>query len=198
MKKWIAVSLALFLLVGAVCVLPIHGEGEIYDNVIRLHVLANSDSEQDQALKLTVRDAVLAYTAPLLENVHDRATAEQILAAHTEQIDSLAEQTLRDAGSPAPVRVTLSHEYYPRRSYEAIALPAGEYLSLRVQIGSASGGNWWCVLFPPLCVTAASSAQSTCLAAGLSKEQYQMIAGTEQTKYRVRFKLVEVFEQLFG
>ncbi len=198
MKKWIAVSLALFLVVGALSILPIHGEGEIYDNVIRLHVLANSDSEEDQALKLIVRDAVLDYTAPLLENVHDRATAERVISSHTEEIDALSEKALRDAGYPAPVRVTLSQERYPRRVYESVALPAGEYLSLRVQIGEAKGENWWCVLFPPLCLTAASDAQSTCLAAGLSKEQYQMIAGTEQTKYRLRFKIVEVFERIFG
>ena len=199
MRKAMTLILATMLLLAAVFILPIHGEAGIYDNVIRLHVLANSDSEEDQALKLKVRDAILAKTAGLFDGATSRAEAEDRLGAALPQIEAIAVKTLVAEGVSAPVSVSLDYEEYPRRSYEALALPAGEYLSLRVQIGAAKGQNWWCVMFPPLCMSAASEdREATCLAAGLTNEQYRLITDSEGTQYRVRFKLLEVAEQLFG
>ncbi len=198
MRKWGAIFLSALLLIGAFSILPIHGEAQIYDSVIRLHVLANSDSEQDQALKLVVRDAVLSYTEPLLASLSSREEAQQALTGAIPQIEQVCERALRERGCNAPVCVSLTKEEYPRRTYESIALPAGEYLSLQVQIDEAQGQNWWCVLFPPLCMSAASTnSEVTCLSAGLTQEQYRLIADTDDTKYQLRFKILELAEQLF-
>ncbi len=195
--------LAALLLAAAftMAFLPVHGEEAIYDSVIRLHVLANSDSKEDQALKLTVRDAVLEKTGGLLAGVSDREEAALILSDALPLLQQTAEQTLTAAGAPAPVRVTLSEEDYPTRQYETLAFPAGEYLSLRVMIGEAAGQNWWCVLFPPLCLSAASSkseAETAFLSAGLTDEQYRIITDSGNAKYKLRFKILEVAEDLFG
>ena len=201
MKKIIGISLAAILLVSALLILPIHGEEEIYDSVIRLHVLANSDSERDQALKLTVRDAVLEKTSTLLANVKTRDEAEAILRASLDEIADVAAKTVQDEGFEERVTVTLGLEDYPTRRYENLAFPAGEYLSLRVMIGEAAGENWWCVLFPPLCLSAATEkaeAEEAFLSAGLTDEQYRIITDSDGGKYKLRFKILELAEALFG
>ena len=203
MKKIKGFVLAALLLAAAftIALLPVHGEEAVYDSVIRLHVLANSDSDEDQALKLRVRDAILAETATLLAGTTTRAEAEVILRGATAQLARVAEETLRAAGSADCVEVLLGEEDYPTRRYENLAFPAGEYLSLRVKIGSAEGQNWWCVLFPPLCLSAATEqaeAEQAFLAAGLSGEQYRVITDTENAKYKLRFKILEVAQSVFG
>ena len=198
MKKHISLFLAIAFLLASFLVLPIHGEAQIYDNVIRLHVLANSDSEADQALKLKVRDAVLAQSRGLLDGAGSKEEAEQIVRAALPQIEQAAQNALQQAGSKADVSVTLTRENYPRRTYESVALPAGNYLSLQVKIGEADGKNWWCVLFPPLCLSAATAdRETTCLSAGLTEEQYRLITESEGGRYKLRFKILEVAEQWF-
>ncbi|MBR6727070.1 MAG: stage II sporulation protein R [Clostridia bacterium] len=200
MKRFLGFFTAAVLLFCVFAVLPIHGEAELYDRVIRLHVLANSDSAEDQALKLTVRDAVLEKTQTLLENVDNKEDAEQRLRAAIPELEHVAQETLRTAGADNSVTVTLGRERYPTRQYEGLAFPAGEYLSLRVMIGESAGQNWWCVLYPPLCLSAASAQdnEAVCLSAGLTGEQYRVIADTESTTYKLRFKILEVAESIFG
>lgn len=197
----------LILMIGILLLslLPIHGEEAVYSTVVRLHVLANSDSEEDQALKLSVRDAVLEVTEPLLAGCTDRATAAERIEEHAETIRTAAEEVIAAAGREdlsGSVTVTLGEEEYPRRSYEQCTLPAGRYLSLRVCIGEAAGKNWWCVLFPPLCMSAASadrgSAEDAFVSVGLTKDQYSVITETGKTKYRVRFRVLELWENWFG
>lgn len=192
MKKWISVLLLLTFSVLCVTVLPIHGEEGIYDSVIRLHILANSDGEEDQALKLSVRDAVLARADELLAEVQSLEEAETVLAGSLTELADAAAVCLAENGSDYPVRVTLGKEQYPTRYYEKLAFPAGEYLSLRVLIGEGAGKNWWCVLFPPLCLSAATEkGEISPLSAGLTEEQYRMITETETPKYKLRFKVLE-------
>lgn len=200
MKRFLGFFTAAVLLFCVFAVLPIHGEAELYDRVIRLHVLANSDSAEDQALKLTVRDAVLEKTQTLLKNVDNKEDAEQRLRAAIPELEAVAREALRTAGADNSVTVTLGRERYPTRQYEGLAFPAGEYLSLRVMIGEAAGQNWWCVLYPPLCLSAASAQdnEAVCLSAGLTGEQYRVIADTESTTYKLRFKILEVAESIFG
>ena len=200
MKRFWGFFTAAVLLICALMILPIHGEAALYDNVIRLHVLANSDSEQDQANKLLVRDAVLKKTQTLLKNVDTREEAEAVLRGAIPALQAVAEDTLRELGAENTVTVTLGQETYPTRQYERLAFPAGEYLSLRVMIGEAAGQNWWCVLFPPLCLSAAAEqdTEAICLSAGLTGEQYRVIADTDSTTYKLRFKILEVAEALFG
>ncbi len=198
MKNWTSIILILTLLCSAFLILPVHAATGIYDSVIRLHVLANSDSDEDQALKLKVRDDVLACTEALIGDATSRDEAEAILQQNLDMLKDVAEKTLVREGAPNTVKVTLGQEDYPRRAYETVALPAGKYLSLRVMIGEATGQNWWCVLFPPMCLSAATNERETsCLAAGLSEGQYRFITGSEGAGYRVRFKLVEMAQGLF-
>ncbi|MBQ3483816.1 MAG: stage II sporulation protein R [Clostridia bacterium] len=200
MKRTVGFLCAAAMLVAALLILPIHGEAAVYDRVIRLHVLANSDSKEDQALKLTVRDAVIKETEVLLKDAETRDEAEAILAANLDRVADAAAQAVRDAGWDASVDVSLGKEEYPTRYYENLAFPAGEYLSLQVKLGKAEGKNWWCVLFPPLCLSAASAEQQTeeaFLAAGLTGEQYRMIADTDNTKYKLRFKILELAQSIF-
>ncbi len=192
----IVATLCILMFIG---LMPVHGEAEIYNSVIRLHVLANSDSEEDQALKLKVRDALLDVTVPLLEGCTDRDLAEEILRENMETLRSVAEQTVRENGSDDSVTVHLSREKYPRKNYESFCFPEGEYLSLRVCIGEAEGQNWWCCLFPPLCLGAATAdqddAEESFVSVGFTPSQYKVITQSEKPVYKVRFKILEL---LFG
>ncbi len=188
-----------FLIFG---LMPVHGEEAVYDNVLRLHVLANSDSEEDQTLKLKVRDEVLAYCSPYLEDCKTRAEAEKTVNKLLPAIEAIAEKKVFDEGYDYGVSVTLGQEEYPTRQYDSLCFPSGEYLSLRVCIGEAEGQNWWCVLFPPLCNSVAgiktkSEMAEDFVAVGFTPEQYKIITETDKVTYRVRFKFLEFFEDIF-
>ena len=188
---------SILLLVG---MLPVHGEEKIYDTAVRLHVLANSDSEEDQALKLLVRDAILAETVPLLQGCNDRGEACRRLEAHFPQLQLAAERVIAEQGRSDSVSILLGEEAYPERSYDSVCFPAGTYVSLRVCIGEAQGQNWWCCLFPPLCLGTATvsedSAEDAFISVGMTPSQYKIITETEKPVYKVRFKLLEILQQL--
>lgn len=183
--------IGLYVLLGF---LPIHSEAAIYDNVLRLHVLANSDSSEDQVLKLEVRDRILEETATLFKDCKSKDEAREAVESNLDKIREVAEQTVREAGYEYGVSVSLGEEEYPTKNYEECCFPAGEYLSLRVMIGEAEGENWWCVLFPPLCIDAAGESREVFAEVGLTDEQYSFITETDNPKYKVRFKLLEVIE----
>ena len=183
--------IGLYVLLGF---LPIHSEAAIYDNVLRLHVLANSDSSADQALKLEVRDRILRETATLFKDCKTKDEAREAVENNLDKIREIAEQTVREAGYEYGVSVSLGEEEYPTKNYEECCFPAGEYLSLRVMIGEAEGENWWCVLFPPLCIDAAGESREVFAEVGLTDEQYSFITETDNAQYKVRFKLLEVIE----
>ena len=195
MKKIAILCAVAFISISVLSFLPVHGEAELYDSVLRLHVLANSDSEDDQALKLKVRDSVAALTAELTAESTDLDTACAVIEASLPLIEERARETLRENGCDLPVQVELGYEKYPTKSYESICFPAGEYRSLRVLIGEAEGQNWWCVLFPQLCLGASSTseAESAFIAVGLTPEQYRVVTRTEEPRYKLRFKILEVF-----
>lgn len=191
-----AIVCALVLLFSAIyyC-LPVHGEEAVYGAVIRLHVLANSDSEQDQADKLAVRDAVLALAAEKTGDCATRDEAEQLLTTLIPQLEACAKEVLHARGSDHSVTVMLGQEDYPTRSYDSFCFPSGEYLSLRVLIGQAQGENFWCVLFPPMCLGAATvakeDAEEALISVGLTPNQYGVITETQNTKYKLRFRILE-------
>ena len=178
--------------------LPVHGEAEVYDSVVRLHVLANSDSEEDQALKLKVRDALLEKTAPLLSSCSSREEACAALEAHMDELKQIAEEVIRAEGYDYPVTILLGEEEYPEKNYDSICFPSGKYTSLRVCIGNAEGQNWWCCLFPPLCLgnstVSSSDAEDAFISVGLTPNQYKIITQTEKPIYRVRFKILELLQ----
>ena len=191
----IILLLCVFILCAAVCdILPIHGEEKIYESVVRLHVLANSDSDEDQALKLKVRDAILAYVSPRVIDSSSREDAMRIINDEMDEIEKIAQSTVYNHGYDYDVDVTLTLEEYPTRNYEAMSFPSGAYVSLRVLIGEAEGQNWWCVLFPPLCLSAATeqgSNEEAFIAVGLNSDQYKIITESDDVKYQLRFKLLE-------
>lgn len=195
LKVWeiaLLVGLAIFLISGA---LALQTQEQLSDKVVRLHVLANSDSEEDQALKLLVRDAILERAEDLLSKSGDREEAEGLLRGRLLEFEQVAAAVIAQAGYDYPVRVELEDTQFPTKEYDGFTLPAGEYLALRVLIGEAKGQNWWCVVFPPLCTTASVEVPASALEAGLSEEEVRLIT-EENTGYVLKFKAVEWWEQL--
>ena len=169
---------------------------QLSDKVLRLHVLANSDSEADQALKRKVRDSVLETASAILEGCPDRETAEQRLSAALPEIEDAARARIAAEGGKQTVTAELRPTVFPTREYEDFTLPAGEYLALRVVLGEGEGHNWWCVVFPPLCAETTSSLSQTAMAAGLTEEEVALI--TESDGYQLKFKAVELWEKLMA
>lgn len=198
MKKILTLVFVFALCLVALNFLPVHGEEALYDSVIRLHVIAASDSETDQALKLKVRDAVLSGLASLSEGCPSKEEAERTLSSHLEEVRAIALETLAAEGCDAPVSVTLGREKYPQKSYEGVCFPAGEYTSLRIVIGEGEGKNWWCVLFPQLCLAGAKNAEAAFVEVGLTPEQYRVITETDEPKYKLRFKIIDIIGEMGG
>ncbi len=199
MKKYGIFALFLSALLVVVGLLPVHGESGIYENVLRLHVLANSDSPEDQELKLKVRDAVLSAADGLLSTASSRDEAIRLTEEHLPLLTEAAQAAISAAGRSDSVRLELGEEVYPTRNYEACCFPSGEYTSLRIIIGEGKGQNFWCVLFPPMCTSAATknSAEDAFISVGLSADQYRIVTETSRPTYRARFRLLEVIESAF-
>ena len=161
--------------------------------VIRLHVLANSDSEEDQALKLEVRDRVLETTSALLAGETEPQAAAILLDQHLDDIAQTAAQEISAQGHDDRVEVRLEQTWVPTRQYQGISLPAGNYLALRVLIGAAEGHNWWCVVFPNLCLPAVS--ERALEASTLTPGQISLLQ-EEETSYVFRFKALELWQSL--
>lgn len=161
--------------------------------VIRLHILANSDSEEDQALKLEVRDRVLETTSALLAGETEPQAAAVLLNQHLDDIAQTAAQEISAQGHDDRVEVRLEQTWFPTRQYQGISLPAGNYLALRVLIGAAEGHNWWCVVFPNLCLPAVS--ERALEASTLTPGQISLLQ-EEETSYVFRFKALELWQSL--
>ena len=190
-KKFLILSVCVLLLITLVPILPTAQDRAIYDQTVRLHVIANSDTDEDQRFKLQVRDGVLAYLGPLMEQVTDREEAEQVIAAHMDEIRAAAQAVVARAGREDAVSVAFDREYYPRKEYEGVTLPAGNYLSLQIMLGEHAGANWWCVLFPTLCTTTARPEQEL-TRAGFTVGQVRLITDNKSTKYKLKFRLLEL------
>ena len=195
-KRWEAALLAgVAIAISAGAYLD-REQDALAENVIRLHVIANSDSEGDQALKLAVRDRVLEAAGALYDPEDSVTDALAKLDAHLDEIAAAGRAEVTARGYGYPVTAQLARSWFPTREYEDFALPAGNYTALRVVIGEGSGRNWWCVVFPPLCLSSATeNVQQTAAAAGLTRDQVALITG-EDGGYIVKFKAVELWEQL--
>lgn len=165
---------------------------EIRQSVLRLHILANSDSKEDQALKLKVRDAVLKEGSDIFNNASDRETAHQRIEKNSDRLVAIAKRVIKENGYDYDVQIKFSNEFFNTRTYDDVTLPAGMYDAVRILIGSGEGKNWWCVMFPPMCLPAAeSSAQIDDV---LTKNEVKIVKSNPE--YEVRFKIVEVFEKI--
>ena len=159
---------------------------ELGEGVLRLHILANSDSESDQALKLQVRDAVLGYAKREFTAVENKAQAMALAERELEQLEQVAEQVLREKGCDMPVTASVEHTFFPTKVYDnGTRLPAGFYDALRLEIGQAKGKNWWCILYPALCF--GGSIEQSEQALGEQGE----LATSDAPQIQVKFKLAE-------
>jgi stage II sporulation protein R len=163
----------------------------IPSHVLRLHILANSDSGADQALKLKVRDRILQESAGMLDGVKNREDAEKVVSQNLDAIQEIAQQEVYRQGYRYPVKVELTNMYFTTRQYDNVTLPAGMYDALRITIGSGNGHNWWCVIFPALCLPAAEAPSK--ISDVLDQNKTEMVCGENQ--YVVKFKVVELYEQ---
>ncbi len=162
-------------------------QSSISSGLVRLHVIAVSDAEYEQQLKLRVRDAVLDFLAPKLSAAGSPAQAKEIISANLLPIAEAA----ASAAEGRQVSVSLSRECYPSRVYEGFTLPAGSYASLRIVLGEGKGQNWWCIAFPPLCLDAAQCEQ---LQSVMSEEDFAIVSSREG--YELRLRIVELWGQL--
>ena len=170
--------------------------GEVDDlrgRVLRLHILANSDSGADQAVKLHVRDAVVEECAGLLDGANNATEAAVLAEAKLDEVCAVAERVLREQGADYGVTAEVTTAYFPTRVYDNVTLPAGRYPAVRLRLGKAAGHNWWCVLFPPLCVSAATDKKTT--ADVLTPREDALVS--DAPRYKVKFKLVEWWERWF-
>jgi len=172
---------------------------DLAENIFRLHILANSDSDEDQALKLKVRDAILDYMNNLTENMTDKQAVIELSEAHLENFREIAEKVIEENGYNYPVNLEIGNFYFPTKYYGNISLPAGNYDALRIKIGKAEGQNWWCSLFPPLCFVSISSGVideegEEYLKENLSDEEFTIISSSEPG-VEFKFKIIELLNK---
>lgn len=196
-------------------------KSDISDKLIRFHVIANSDSTEDQNLKLKVRDAILNAIGPELEKSGSKSESESIIKDNLSSIKSIAEKEIKKSGKSYGVDVCLGKSVFPAKMYSSIVLPAGEYDALKVTIGKGEGKNWWCVMFPPLCFIdithgITSEETETRLKSVLDDDEYNSILSNEgdarqkplqqgtkdetdrPEKVEIKFKSVEIVKSLFN
>lgn len=172
----------------------------IADTVFRLHVVANSDSVEDQNLKYKVRDSIIDFINSITKDAKSKAEVITIAQEHLEEIKEIAYQTVRNYGYDYDVTVSIGNFIFPTKQYGDISLPAGYYDALRVEIGSASGQNWWCVMFPPLCFVDVTSGivpdeSKDLMKENLEPEEYNLISQSSPD-IKFKFKIVEVLQNL--
>ena len=190
--KWAITLLIVTMVIG---VMPTDAEGEIYDDTLRLHILANSDQSEDQKLKLEIRDRILLKYGKMLKGGESITEAKESVEQLLPEIEEDARVWIGELGYNYDVKASLSVEWYETREYEDFTLPAGYYSSLRIIIGEGKGQNWWCVMYPPLCMEMASeSAPRDDGAIDYSKEEIRLITSG---KYQVKFKILEELSRAF-
>ena len=192
--------LTLFILVSALSYVNAVSE-DIANSVFRLHVIANSDLQEDQELKLKVRDSLLSYMNTLAKDCSSKEEVVALAREHQEEFKTIAEQVIHDNGFSYPVTVQIGSSDFPTKTYGDISLPAGTYDALRVQIGEAKGKNWWCVMFPPLCFVDVSTGivpddSKKEMQESLNNEEYDLISKTNNNEIHFKFKLIEFFQNL--
>lgn len=194
MRRWIQAAAGVLVVCAVLSVCTFAGTcAEVRDSVVRLHILAHSDSDADQALKLKVRDAVTAAGAGLLDGVTTRADAEKRLQAALPELVEVAQQCVYENGFSYPVTAEVTTMCFTTRVYENGTFPAGQYHTVRFCLGDGAGKNWWCVLYPPLCVSAATD--KTSLSDVMSEDACDTVENAP--RYAVRFKVVEWWEMFW-
>ena len=200
MKKFLLFILLLFLILFDAFTYAHSIQNEIASNVVRLHIIANSNSVDDQNLKLKVRDNLLQYMNTISSDCSTKEEAISIANMHKEDFYKIAKQTISDNGYDYDVKINIGNFYFPTKNYGDISLPAGMYDALRVEIGEAKGKNWWCVMFPSLCFIDVSSGivddnAKESLQENLNTESYNIISKSNDSKLEFKFKIIEFFAE---
>lgn len=209
MKKFIlTVSTIIIVISIVVNISTINGKAsqqDISSKLIRFHVIANSDDKIDQGLKLKIRDAVLKYVSPKLKDCKDIEESRKIINNEDKNIKGISESIIKENGFKYSVATALSQEYFPVKTYGNITLPQGKYEAYRIIIGTGTGQNWWCVMFPPLCFVDITKGNVSYektekeMKNVLSEDEYKLVDNTvSNKKIIVKFKLTEIFSKLFS
>lgn len=192
MKLLLKSAVIAFVLTMIFSMIPFSAQCKnVSDNVFRLHILANSDSETDQNLKLRVRDKVLEYTECLYKNADNLQNAEQLTKESLQDIANVAQREVLDNGYSYQVKAEVRKIHFDTRYYENVTMPSGDYEALRITIGEGKGHNWWCVMYPSLCVGATTNYEE--LKDKTTDNEYKMMA---DGGYDVQFKVVEYFQNI--
>lgn len=174
----------------------------ISNSFLRLHIIANSDSTEDQILKYKIRDGVIEYLNPLFSSVQTKDDALKILNAHVDDISILATNISKSMGYNYNIKVSVGNFYFPTKDYTKVTLPEGFYDALKIEIGEANGQNWWCVMFPSLCIIDTTNCSFTpesdnILKENLGSEEYAIITNSNNSpNFKFKFKLIEIFENI--
>ena len=205
MKKNVKTLLILFVLFTLYIFVSAYSyvsaiSNDLSNSVFRLHIIANSDSEEDQNLKYIVRDSLINYMNNLSSSAKNKDEIIEISKDHIEDFKQIAENTIKEQGYSYPVDVEIGNFAFPTKTYGDISFPAGSYDALRVKIGQSSGQNWWCVMFPPLCFINPSTGivseeSKETLQENLSKEEYSIVSDSNNTSYSFKFKIIEFFQK---
>lgn len=217
-KLRLTILIICFVGVISMMTISINGEGQKIEDIsddykeklIRFHVLANSDSDEDQALKLKVRDAIIEYLQPKLIESNRIDESEDIIKNEYEELEKIARNIIVENGYTYEVKVGIDYSNFPTKQYSSVVLPAGKYKALRIIIGEGQGKNWWCVMFPPLCFVdeengVIDKATDDKLREVLTKEEYELITQNKKkesknntrTRVNVKSKITEILDSLF-
>ena len=200
--KRISIILSLFILYTCICAFSYATtvSSDIANSVFRLHILANSDSEEDQALKLKVRDNVLGYMKEISSNVSSKEEIISLMEENLDAFEGIALETIHNEGYNYDVKLSIGKFDFPTKTYGDISLPSGMYDALRIEIGEAKGHNWWCVMFPTLCFVDVSSGvldedSKEVLESNLNEEEYDLVSG-DSIGINFKFKILEFFDDI--
>ncbi len=196
----VLIVFAFFVFVSAISYVNAVSE-DISDSVFRLHVIANSDSKEDQDLKYKVRDAVLEYMNNISADCSSKEEVIRLAYEHQDDFISVAEKVIRENGFDYNVKIEIGNFEFPTKYYGDISLPAGFYDALKIEIGEAKGQNWWCVMFPPLCFVDVTSGvvpdeSKQIMQDNLSDEEYSLISDNESSDIKFKFSLIEFFKNI--
>lgn len=200
-KKGIILVTSIIIVVMSLFLYSVNVNADLSEGIMRLHIIANSDNEYDQWIKLQVRDAVLAKIDPLLKDSSSQSESKQILIDNRLLIENTAREKLQELQYDKPVRAEFGTYYFPLKQYGNVTLPSGDYDACRIVIGDGAGQNWWCVMFPPLCFAEDMKGELddnhlAVLKDGLTEEEYNMITNDEDCEFVIRFKIVDTFQKI--
>ena len=196
MKELLNNTIAILIITMLIAIMPTEAEGEIYEDTLRLHIIANSDLPEDQALKLKIRDFVLTEYGQRLSECGSMEEATAEIERLIDEINTAVSKKLAEMGYGYTVDTLLGQEWYDTREYEGFTLPSGYYTSLRIIIGQGEGQNWWCVMYPPLCLEIATeNAPHDDGLIDYSREEIFLISRQE---YQIKFKILEDLSRIFA